>query len=347
VHIRNLVFEGGGIKGIAYGGAFEALSEIIDVDGIMRVGGSSAGAIFSVMIALNYNISEIQEIFLNLNFKEFMDDDPGFIRDTKRLLTEFGLYKGDTYLKWVQDLVHQKTGNKDINFLQLKLASYNGRQKFKDLYVIGSNLNTGNSELFCHENKHATLPIALAVRISGLIPFFKPIFFNNAYYVDGSVMRNYPITMFDDWRYNPNIPQEGLIPFNQETLGFRLNSQENIKKFLDSNINNKRYSIKNFLGYTHALINMVGAVQDEAHLHSFDQFRTIYCDSLDIKSTEFKLSLKKRKKLIDSGYHAVKHYFSEEAYQKRIVQQKIYHADRSIFRHRVTPSQYTLVGSSL
>ena len=325
MHIRNLVFEGGGIKGIAYGGALQGLSEILNLGDIVRVGGSSAGAIFSLMLALNYSVPEIQDIFLTLDFKTFMDDNFGFIRDTKRLFTEYGWYKGDAFLKWVQQLVEHKTGNAETNFIELKSAIHRGRQKYKDLYILGTNLNTGNSELFCHETQHAKIPIALATRISGSIPiFFKPIQLNNAYYVDGGVMRNYPITLFDDWKYNPNIPHETMLPLNHETLGFRLDTQLDIKKFLDPSVDNRQYPIKHFLNYIYALISMINEVQDEAHFHSFDQFRTVYCDSLGIKSTEFNLSIDDRKKLISSGYHAVKTYFTQEACQKRLIQKKMY-----------------------
>lgn len=83
---------------------------------------------------------------------------------------------------------------------------------------------------------------------------------------------------------------------------------------------------------------MISEVQDEAHFHSYDQFRTIYCDSLGIESTKFRLSMTERRKLIASGYRAVKHYFSEEAYQKRVVQQAVYHLDRSSAKKLVRPS---------
>ncbi len=42
---RKLVFEGGGVKGIAYVGAMEILEENQILQNIHRVGGTSAGAI--------------------------------------------------------------------------------------------------------------------------------------------------------------------------------------------------------------------------------------------------------------------------------------------------------------
>ena len=43
-HFRNLVFEGGGVKGIAYVGALEVLDQEGILKDIKRVAGTSAGA---------------------------------------------------------------------------------------------------------------------------------------------------------------------------------------------------------------------------------------------------------------------------------------------------------------
>ena len=49
---RNLVFEGGGVKGIAYVGAWEVLQKKGILKDIKRVGGTSAGAINALLLAL-------------------------------------------------------------------------------------------------------------------------------------------------------------------------------------------------------------------------------------------------------------------------------------------------------
>ena len=54
-HFKNLVFEGGGVKGIAYVGAMEILEKRGILQNIERVGGTSAGAINAVLLALNYS----------------------------------------------------------------------------------------------------------------------------------------------------------------------------------------------------------------------------------------------------------------------------------------------------
>ena len=54
-HFRNLVFEGGGVKGIAYIGAMQVLEEKGILTSVQRVGGTSAGAINATLLALGYS----------------------------------------------------------------------------------------------------------------------------------------------------------------------------------------------------------------------------------------------------------------------------------------------------
>ena len=74
---RNLIFEGGGIKGIAYIGALEILSQRGHLKHLSRVGGSSAGAINALILALGYSIREQQHILESTNFRDFMDRKEG------------------------------------------------------------------------------------------------------------------------------------------------------------------------------------------------------------------------------------------------------------------------------
>ena len=52
---RNLVFEGGGVKGLAYVGAMEVLESEGIGEKVRRVGGTSAGSINAVLFAAGYS----------------------------------------------------------------------------------------------------------------------------------------------------------------------------------------------------------------------------------------------------------------------------------------------------
>lgn len=64
---RNLIFEGGGVKGIAYIGAMQILHNRGILPDIRRVGGTSAGAINALLFALGYTIPEQKEILQDTN----------------------------------------------------------------------------------------------------------------------------------------------------------------------------------------------------------------------------------------------------------------------------------------
>jgi NTE family protein len=79
-NIENLVFQGGGVRGIAYLGALKTLCDEensrtrISLDQIKRVGGASAGAITSLFLALGKSLEDIGK-FLNKDFKQFLDEE--------------------------------------------------------------------------------------------------------------------------------------------------------------------------------------------------------------------------------------------------------------------------------
>ena len=145
-HFRNLVFEGGGVKGIAYVGAVKVLEEKGIMPDIERVGGTSAGAINAVMVGLGYTSAQTMEIMNKLDFKKFMDDDTGVFRDIDRLLNEFGWHKGAFFRKWIGKVIKKKTGSPDSTFADVqKMKKQKG---FLDMYFIGANISTHFAEVF-------------------------------------------------------------------------------------------------------------------------------------------------------------------------------------------------------
>ncbi len=81
-----MIFEGGGIKGLAYCGCIRVLEKLNLLENIKRYGGSSAGAITATLLAIGYNADEIDNIIRNTNFGSFLDDKVGFVRGGTRIL---------------------------------------------------------------------------------------------------------------------------------------------------------------------------------------------------------------------------------------------------------------------
>lgn len=324
-HFKNLVFEGGGVKGIAYIGAIDELRNRGILDDIQRVAGTSAGAINAILVGLNYSKEDIEHILMTLDFTKFMDDSLGIVRDTARLIEEYGWYKGDYFRNWIGDIIKNKTGNADATFYELQEKKE--ELGFKDLYFIGTNLSTGYSEVFSHEHT-PDMAVADAVRISMSIPIFfaSKRLANNDVYVDGGVLANYPIKIFDRQEYvikhglekNYYIKQNQHIKkstnatpnlmYNQETLGFKLDSYEQISIFHD-HADPKHKDISNFAEFAISVVETIYNNQSNNHLHTDDWHRTIYIDSLGIKTTEFDLDDKQKRGLIQSGSDYTIKYF--------------------------------------
>ena len=318
------------MKGIAYVGALEVLQKEGILQNVKRVAGTSAGAMMAVLVGLCYTADEVKEILWDLNFKKFMDSSFGIVRDTKRLLEEFGWYKGDYFRNLMADLIKRKTGNGEITFN--KLAEM---KKFREIYLVGANLSTGTSETFCHGGEYGDMKIADAARISMSIPLFfasiKEKGEEDQFYVDGGLLDNYSIKTFDrehfvydkmrnirrtDY-YDKINKKKSLKPildgnqyiYNKETLGFRLDAKEDISMYLNhkATIRNK---ITSFFTYSKALVTTLIDFQDNVHLHSDDWQRTIYIDTLGVRAIDFDISDSKKQKLVESGRQYTEEYLN-------------------------------------
>jgi NTE family protein len=325
---RNLVFEGGGVKAIAYMGAMQILHEKGHLDHISRVGGTSAGAINALIFALGYTIDEQREIITSTSFRDFMDNSFSFVRNFRRLWREFGWNKGDFFLEWCGALVERKLGSKLATFGDLKTAG------MPDLYVIGTNLSTGFSEVFSHE-RHSDMSLVDAVRISMSIPLFfaaRRYGQTNDVYVDGGVMLNYPVKLFDRAKYIDTselkavarytdyydrenkqflekYPGRSPYLYNRQTLGLRLDKQEEIGLYR-YNEPVKGRPIRTFPQFAKALITALLQVQQNMHLHSDDWQRTLYINTLTVGATDFNLTEETKNALFDQGVKGALVYFN-------------------------------------
>jgi len=116
---RNLVFEGGGVRGLAYAGALEVLQEQGILQHIDQVAGTSVGAVSALLIAVGYTPAEIKTIMEELKIQSFNDGRFIFFGGFYRFFHHYGWYRGDRFERWVGKLVAAKTGNTDLNFTQL------------------------------------------------------------------------------------------------------------------------------------------------------------------------------------------------------------------------------------
>ena len=280
---QNLVLEGGGVKGIAYGGAFEALDQQGILDQLDEVAGTSAGAITAALLALRYSPTEIQRLMLSLDFSNFEDGGwTGFFR----LFSRYGWYRGDYFLNLLRCFVGRQTGNQHATFAELHDGSCQGKP-CRHLRVFATDLTTGRPQEFSYE-KTPAFEVALAVRMSMSIPLFfasvtasVPDHPGNVF-VDGGVQFNYPITIFDH-------PKE----VDPHTLGLYLDNTG------AATPDNQIHNLPDYLKYLlEAVLNEQGAdlEKDPVNLE-----RTVIIDNLGVPTTDFSLSTKCKLALIAQG----------------------------------------------
>lgn len=223
--IKNLVFEGAGVRGIAYCGAIQEMEAKNLMNKIEKVGGTSSGAIVATMLSLGYTGKDIEQIVSKTKFRKLNDGGFFFIGGITRIKRYFGWYKGRKAEKWLGKIIEAKTGNAEITFEELH------QKGFKDLYITGTSLTKQKAIIFSKET-FPKMKVRDAVRISMSIPlYFEPVFIDSSgkiiyhpkhthgldVFVDGGVVENFPIHIFD--KESPDM----------NTIGFRLDHDPQIE----------------------------------------------------------------------------------------------------------------------
>lgn len=276
----NLVFEGGGVKGIAYAGALQVLSDRGILANIKKVAGTSAGAITAALIALGYTAGDVKQKIMDLNFRDFED---GW--DPLRIITKYGLYKGNDLLQWIQEMIAAKAQKgKDATFEDLHM------QGLPDLYIYSTDLNIFDIKQFSYIDTPKVI-VAEAVRASMSIPvFFAAWKFSNNIpdehvYVDGGVVLNYPLTVFD------TVTQ----PDDPQTLGLYLYDYADAKK-------PSSLSYDHPIDYCKTLFETLLDSQNiDFNVDESIKKRTVMIDDFGILATDFDITPEQKEALYQSG----------------------------------------------
>lgn len=316
--IVNLVFEGGGVKGIAYVGALRVLDQKGYLKNVEKVAGTSAGAITALLLGVGFSVEECDALLRKTDFKDFQDSSL-LTSDSSALANGYGIYLGKKLYQWFQERVAEKfEGKKLATFADLmeKRAEQNHdpewelrSDKYRALYFTGVNLNTHYLEIFSYETT-PTMPLADAARISMSIPFvFAPFKLNDHLYVDGGVHLNFPVKLFD---------KDNLA--NLETLGLKVDTAEEIAVLRDKKKPNqvKAHQINNLIGFVKANISTILNNETNALVNAGEDLRTVYINSLDVGTTDFGLSKEKMDALVNEGRKAMEYFLQSYGYRWRL-----------------------------
>jgi NTE family protein len=316
---ENLAIEGGGARGVAYGGAVEVLHQAGVLQKLKRVAGTSAGSITAGLIALGYTPQELHATLLDLDLEKFKDDGSVF-----RLADQFGYYSGEYYLSWAQCQVARKTGDANTTFQQLH--ERNQKQGLPDLYVVTTDLTHARWEVLSHESVPC-MPVALAMRLSGSLPFFfdalrlelkrfqlRPDGTCGApgevgkdkegnVFADGGVLFNYPLPLFD----TETVDGKQVQRINLKTLGLHFDSRADDTKTL---------TINDLPQYAEAVATTLLQSQVDYFEHSpCDQARTVRINDLGVQTKQFNLTREEKLALIHSGFKGTCEYLKSWALQ--------------------------------
>lgn len=282
----DLVLEGGGVLGLTFIGAYRAIVE----EGycVHRVAGTSVGAFVASLIAAGYTPDELEYLALSTDFTKFA-------RKTKssRFLTVGQLFslvknKGIFDNSGLEEWLHEK-------LLERQCANFSDSEGLK---IIASDITQKRMMIFpdCLADyglDPATFPISLAVKMSTAIPYyFVPIPLKHgtevSYIVDGGILSNYPIWIFDR-KGKPRWP----------TFGMKIKDQ----------MSNTSKGNMSLVDYTKDIIRTMIDKDETVYLRPGDRVRTIMIDyDESIDALNFDLSRYDIKRLIRSGYQSTKQF---------------------------------------
>lgn len=302
----DLVFEGGGVKGIGLIGAICRLEE----RGYEwhQLAGTSAGSIIASLLAAGYTGKELKDIMLDYDYRNYLDkyrvEALSFFTKSTSLFKNKGIYSGNPIESFVRDLLVKKGKTK------FKDISVNGKSRLK---IIASDITQKDMLILPDDiSKYGIDPmefeIAKAVRMSISIPlFFKPV--NLSYnkgrslIVDGGILSNFPIWLFDV----DGIPR-------WPTLGLKLVGNSSKNKVLNK---------LDFVTYLLDIINTMIDKNEEVYIKSKDAVRTIFIPTLGVSTTEFGITKDMKLKLFESGYNNAEKFLDSWDFKQYIAKYRI------------------------
>jgi NTE family protein len=301
----DLVFEGGGVKGIGLAGAYRELAD----RGYRPecVAGTSAGAITAALVAVGYTGAELEDIVLKqMHFQDF--EDPTFLNrfGTPGEMLQFfksrGMHSGNYFLNWMRERLEAKGITK---FGQLGNQQPTNDKRSYRLQVIASDL-TARSMLVLPRDADQLgidpdeLEIAEAVRMSMSIPiFFEPVLFKHGQtgqehvIVDGGLLSNYPIWLFDS-------PDD--TPPQFPTLGMLLVAPGQKAPLLPAPAPDAQLpDVGSDVDFLKAIAETMMQAHDRFYVEQANYARTIPIPTLGIGTTQFNISPQQAQELFNSG----------------------------------------------
>lgn len=304
----DLVFEGGGVKGIALVGTALALAD--NGYSFARIAGSSAGAIVGAIIAAMEKsgepLSRANDVMRTLDYTRMLDRrgaSKAFrwwptAANALGILFNKGMHPGGYLQDWTRGVLADLGVR---NFGDLRFhdpgSAFTANKSYR-LVVTASDLSRQRLmylpwDLAAYGLHADKFSVARAVRASSAIPFmFEPVRlrskFGTSTLLDGSILRSYPIEIFD--RHDGK-------PSRWPTIGIRLSSPAG-----------DRTPAKPVTGPVSLISSLIYTTVDSTQIRHvsdpLDVERSIFAKPRGVRWTDFDLTPRQRESLYEAGYAA-------------------------------------------
>tara|TARA_B100000745_G_scaffold105158_1_gene67214 strand:- start:208 stop:1014 length:807 start_codon:yes stop_codon:yes gene_type:complete len=266
IEIDTLILSGGGNKCLSFLGSLKYLLDhkIIDLKKLKKVIGVSGGMIFFTPLLLGYSIDEIIKISCNTNQKNLLNYDNFSIQN---LLNEYGIFENNLIEFYCNIFEKYK------NFHELTLQKF---YEITKIDFIGKVINLSKNKIeYINYKSHPNLKLSLLIQMTTCIPIiFKPIYYENNYYIDGGLCGNFP------------------------------NEINKSKNYLGLNIlNSGNNDIQNILDYILSLKKIIGRTQNNK------KKKRIINLKININILDVDLSIDQKKEIIKEGYLQTQTHF--------------------------------------
>ncbi len=308
-HQADGVFQGGGVKGVGLAGA---LLEFADrerhpesyVDEWIQLAGTSAGAIVAAYLACGHSAQETAALIGQTDFASFEDWGPAgpVLSGGVNLIRHHGLARGEVFRRWFAEQTAGRTFA-DVQAAGRVLKVIATDITRREMLVLPDALGEYRAPGSEQPIDAASYRVADAVRMSMSIPyFFEPVTLVHhetgieSTIVDGGVLSNFPVWIFDVEDRDPQRPTFGFKLVGGRGLGGGLSEAE--KAF----------------GWPLRM----GAEIVETAMDAWDTFwvahatyvRTCAISAGTIGTTEFRLDAEQRQWLLNSGEQAARTFLA-------------------------------------
>ncbi len=289
-----------------------------------RIAGTSAGAIVGALIASGMEPEELQRVMRTVDYGRFQDegfiDHLGLVGKGLSILFEKGIYEGHYLVAWLDGLL---AGLGRRTFGDLRIDDPNSSlppEKAYKLVVMTSDVTRGELVRLPWDYPRYGLKaddqlVADAVRASMSIPFFyEPLRFTGrdedgkavrSYMVDGGMLSNFPIEVFDR--------TDGKPP-RWPTFGIKLSAKP-------ASAVVQRFDVKGAFGLARAMVGTMTNFHDQMHIDDPSVLaRTMFVDTVQVKATDFDIDTATQDVLFANGRRGAQKFLSDWDFERYVAQ---------------------------